>query len=480
MTVLLPQNLDMEQKLKAYPPIIKNFKQEDMFYILGLICSVPANNKEHMLNEYIPLSSTVLQKINHNYKPYIRYLIYRGIWDCDASYIKGKKCMGYKFSKKYEDAKLIPYKISNGRAERKAKKEKKNHLPAKYRHLANHFDGLEIDVAAAEKYVEEYTDFLKAYPQYKKKKVTIRCKDGSTYPKTVEKMILPKHFYGCTLLNIHSFADKDFSLTVDETGNRLHTPLTNLKKELRNFITYKGKTLVSIDIKNSQPFMALKLLDPNFYLRKGKNSKLCQTHFANSTQIQASIQGLNNNHFIMLVKSLSDPLNTDVSMFIVLVTSGTFYEYFMEKVQEHLGESITREVAKDTMFRVLFTANGFYNHPEAKYKRIFAKEFPNVYRLFESIKKGNKPLLAVLLQNIESKLILDVICARIRKENPHIPLYTIHDSITTTVENEVYVKAVIEEEVQKHVGYKPKLMPEYWKPENAYKSLYKKLEKVAA
>ena len=39
---------------------------------------------------------------------------------------------------------------------------------------------------------------------------------------------------------VSRFAEKDFYFHKDETGNRLHTNLTNLPKGLRKFITYDG------------------------------------------------------------------------------------------------------------------------------------------------------------------------------------------------------------------------------------------------
>lgn len=60
-------------------------------------------------------------------------------------------------------------------------------------------------------------------------------------------------------------AEHDYRYTVDDTGNRLHTNLTNLPAEVRNFITYAGRPLVSIDIRNSQPYMSLALFERKFW-----------------------------------------------------------------------------------------------------------------------------------------------------------------------------------------------------------------------
>lgn len=49
---------------------------------------------------------------------------------------------------------------------------------------------------------------------------------------------------------------------VDTTTGRFHSPLVRLKKELWPTVTYGGKRLVSVDIKNSQPELMLGLLNP--------------------------------------------------------------------------------------------------------------------------------------------------------------------------------------------------------------------------
>ncbi|RCR67503.1 hypothetical protein [Larkinella punicea] len=78
-----------------------------------------------------------------------------------------------------------------------------------------------------------------------------------------------------------------------------------------------------------------------------------------------------------------------------------------------------------------------------KRKEIFRDLFPNVMRLFELIKSQQHRTLALLLQNIESEIFLNRIARRIAQERPDLPIFTIHDSIVTTVGNETYVKMIM-------------------------------------
>ena len=71
-----------------------------------------------------------------------------------------------------------------------------------------------------------------------------------------------------------------------------------------------------------------------------------------------------------------------------------------------------------------------------------------------------------MLQTIESKLFLDRIARRIAKERPELPIFTIHDSITTTVGNESYVERIMEEETIKAIGVRPSIDISLWSQSN--------------
>ncbi|MBM3401068.1 MAG: hypothetical protein FJY21_01915 [Bacteroidetes bacterium] len=96
------------------------------------------------------------------------------------------------------------------------------------------------------------------------------------------------------------------------------------------------------------------------------------------------------------------------------------------------------------------------------YKRDLKLNFPEVYEVFRLIKVKDHTLLARLSQRIESTIMIQYAAKRIAEEKPDLPIFTIHDSIATTVGNEDYVASVIKEEVLKLTGLKVKLGKEYW------------------
>jgi hypothetical protein len=89
--------------------------------------------------------------------------------------------------------------------------------------------------------------------------------------------------------------------------------------------------------------------------------------------------------------------------------------------------------------------------------------FPNVMRVFDVIKADDHSRLACELQRLEASVILDEATKQIAKIVPEIPLYTIHDSIVTTVGNEQLVTEIMSESFFKRIGYPPMLQADYWR-----------------
>jgi hypothetical protein len=109
---------------------------------------------------------------------------------------------------------------------------------------------------------------------------------------------------------------------------------------------------------------------------------------------------------------------------------------------------------------------------------MFKEMFPYVYEVFRQIKSKDKSLLPRLLQSIESYLMINVIAKRISIEYPDAPIFTIHDSISTTAEYVDIVEAIMTEELTKAIGHTPKLEPEVWCKSNMVKHLETLKEKA--
>jgi hypothetical protein len=67
--------------------------------------------------------------------------------------------------------------------------------------------------------------------------------------------------------------------------------------------------------------------------------------------------------------------------------------------------------------------------------------------------------------------MIDVIAKRISVEYPDAPIFTIHDSISTTEEYVDVVEDIMKEELSKAIGHAPKLAREDWCKSNMVKHL---------
>lgn len=67
--------------------------------------------------------------------------------------------------------------------------------------------------------------------------------------------------------------------------------------------------------------------------------------------------------------------------------------------------------------------------------------------------------------------MINVIANRISVEYPDTPIFTIHDSISTTEEYVDVVEAIMKEELSKAIGHPPKLSREEWCKSNMVKYL---------
>ncbi len=242
---------------------------------------------------------------------------------------------------------------------------------------------------------------------------------------------------------------KRYFCTIDDTSRRFHSNVTNMSKDLRPFLRVNGQPLVNIDIKNSQPYLSTLLL----------------------THPEKVVGFVIDDKLDRLLKTIKIPKSRDIAHYIDLVTSGGIYEYLMAEFSKK-GLIMDRKETKKQVLRILFARN---REPKDEInlqaRSIFMKIFPNVHQVFFRIRgpmrekkylnSHNKCVtfrrFAILLQRIESKLVLDVIMKRVYKELPGVFVLTIHDSILTVNDREVVdsIFKIMEEELEKFVGFTP-------------------------
>lgn len=468
LKLYVPENFDIDELLRKYPPDFDYKKKEYFIYLVHLVINTPTKQKKELLEEeyYVYLNSRLLERKCKNYNHCLKWLVDVGVLETDNWYIKGEKSKGYCFTKEYQ---TLPKPVAiRQRTLIKAilKKHDVGGTPKyidktidDYPYLKKWYNkGLTIDGEKAREYIEnlrriEYTalysdrEIIKKAKKYKKKL-------SDYIPTIVEKR------YVSRLLVVEKIESGNYTPSIDTSAGRLHSPLTQLKSELRQFLSYNGKKLIAIDVKNSQPYLSTILLNEEKISEHGVLNLvgLYNNNYSNPDNIYSIM-------FAVFVNNNKTSEKTRI--FKDLVASGQFYEQFAQLlldngVIEDNGAEENRKKAKEIMFTSMFVANNQAMHIEAV--KIFKKTFPEVYDVFYQIKKskGEHRALALVLQNLEAQFVLERACRIISEFNPNVPLFTVHDSIVTTPEYVPIIRLVLKNVLTEAVGIKPTLKTEEW------------------
>jgi hypothetical protein len=231
----------------------------------------------------------------------------------------------------------------------------------------------------------------------------------------------------------------------DAFGERIHTPFTNLFKELRLFIRIVGvdDELVTLDLSNSQPYFSSIAIHPNVIREVIPEFSPC----------------------IPLLSHL--PQKEDFINYSSLCARGELYLYWGRLRGFSGDDKSVRESGKSEMFTLLFRSN---REPKKQIVKdavdLFKEHFPSVHAAFREIKNLNeKPLpfisslksfrnkrgkialyyknLSCMMQRIESRIILDRVAPELIKAGI-TPFVTVHDSFMLPVKYQEQAKEIIE------------------------------------
>jgi hypothetical protein len=447
----IPSSIDLEGYLEKYPPTFVARPKIDYFYSIIEHLSSGMDEQDLDANAgFINMNAEKMQKFNHNYKLYIEHLLKHRFIRTDMKYIPGSKSKAYllndyeKHQSKVARIPVTDFVIKKKkRAELQIDQKNNQKTEKRHSHMTKWFNSkLQIDVDSSIKMIEEI------YPEQTGGIRGTRKGKPSDWAKRYK-----------AIYAINKFANQEFYYSVDDNVGRFHSNLTNIKRELRNFITYDGQKLVNIDIKNSQPLFSTLLLHKSFY----QNQTLLLNFYTFPTFLlllipPISIPPINlstNTTIIMLVESLKKLTDKGFGEYENYVNSGEFYKKLADAIYPSMP--FDKQSMKTMIFTILFSNNRFIGQPGAEPKKDFRDAFPNVYELFKLIKVKNHRALAHLLQRIESKIMIEAVASRIAKERPNLPFFTIHDSVLTIEGEEAYLAYIIEEEVLKYTNLKVQL-----------------------
>ena len=481
MKASLPENIDLNKHIADYPPedygIVK-FDQDHAHYLLDLVTTIPARNQkvaDSMIDGYTPMYSKALQSVVHDYRQYLDYFITTDVLESDNIYRVGLssdgkgKSKGYRYAAKHSEVSVRTVGFSEKFCEKLSRDRRKrfNKLRKDYVCLTKWLwpeCGLRIDVFEAQRFLSHKRDVQLANPD---------LQDTKTHPiYGFEIKKKPEVQFMFAMSNVERLASGDIDCTVDQTVGRMHTVLTNMKSDLRNLITYKGAPLVSIDIKNSQPYISTILVK----LNNSKRGRDPLFHLKHHLKQQTPPTQPNNPLMLENIKEMSE--NEDFKIFIKLVkgvpeegesNEEDLYTYMQKEGAKRGLQFENRSQVKKVMFEVLFSRN----RRNTQSKKLFNELFPSVSLVFKSLKEEDHTLLPRLLQTIESFVILHLIAKKIAKRFPNAPIFTIHDSIVTTKEYGDKIEKIMYDELTKIIGISPMLKVDHWSPGNLDWDRYK-------
>lgn len=276
----------------------------------------------------------------------------------------------------------------------------------------------------------------------------------------------------------------------DGRDDRFHSLFTQLPRDLKSFVRYKGQQLVEADIKSSQPLMFAilleKILNHYYELQDSSiqvteirlNNRIRKTlieyinnidmDYYNNKKYVIDIDQISYNITIILLKTLKTLDFAEIKDFISLVKSGSIYEDLADYL---LSEGViwkegnkyfarlynkAKNIQKDSAFETLrdgakkILLNALYS-PKGKGSIKVINKVKDYYSLIFQIADAFKAKcyedFSLILQRMEAKCVLDHCAKNIAMDFPDMPLITRHDSISTTEQ----FGDILYDEFQKHI-----------------------------
>lgn len=403
-------------------------------YFVNLPIYIRSLKKEKYSSGWVPICSDLVKSINQ-YNKYFNFLTQNGFLEVDNRYSKELHfCKKYRLGEKYKKqvSKCRELKVNNIFYNKRLEsvENRKKVAQKSTEHLTKWLDKsylFEINVEFAEKYIKETYEINQIEERNSRQIVIDKIKNDEM---------------------VYSREGKD---------KRLHSTLTSLPSDLRQFIRFDNSPLVSVDISSSQPFILGAMIH-----------KLI--HGGNLIQFTQS----NNNYSSSIMFNPKD--KRGLEKYVNKVLSGEFYsslgDFFYKEgvlfsnVNDHyfIGTetkelfSDRRNAAKQAVMRILYSSRD--NREQIVLK--FEKEYPEVYKILKQLKTSNKSDFPILMQNIEAEFILDYCTKYIAEKYPEMPLFTIHDSIVSTEENIQILEEEFHSHLKNYFTIFPRLKKEYW------------------
>jgi hypothetical protein len=468
--VYLPDNFDADKILadEHFSSAIKNNMKARMYYILDTIYHMRFNTKWsdcYEKNGGYPLHSDILNEIlGKKYVEAFDILIKNGVLERTSAYKVGEHSKLVSFTYEYSNVEFIissinsilsPTIFKKVKAQKAKEQKNNNNELKKIKHITKWFETglLSTNWKDANAYLSTYRqEMLYFIPK--------------VLPKNKTKDEIESRINYRTNNLLEAFTKlkaKNYMLNMTGQDHRLHSIITSIKKEARTLLTYDGKPLVSIDLKASQPFLLTYICKPEYWQNSINLDMPELAPIMRGTKFQKAVNDIHMSGNFPVNHTSKELQSSNFSSFI---WENDFYQHLVDLADREKVADIfpNRSKVKKKMMMILYD-DGYYKDNEPSFK-LFQKWFPKeagMIILFKKLSRKAKSkrtdgilnYLPILLQRLESRLILHQITKAIAKEIPNAPLFPVHDCILTTSENADRVKSIMTRELEFITGTKP-------------------------
>ena len=261
---------------------------------------------------------------------------------------------------------------------------------------------------------------------------------------------------------IDRYLDGDFRITSVDDNKRIYSIATSTPRLLKPFLNIR----YSLDIHNSHPLLFNSILMDYYKIPTSLMNKVYPIY---EQLYMSNVESHDVRRFLckVLIKNNISKIGindipTDVLYYMYLTSMGLFWNVAIPNdIIEEKG--LLRSDIKVLMFREVFyskklTARG------KEYAKIFAKEFPNVYKVVRESKKDNRTKLANDMMKIESELFGKILSELYAKK---FKVISIHDAIVVldVKQNEKCTEEIVKEvmtDVYRKYGLHPNISVDYY------------------
>lgn len=287
-----------------------------------------------------------------------------------------------------------------------------------------------------------------------------------------------KHYYEYIL---EEYNNSKFTIKVPNLqDNRIYHILTSTPRNLKYFLNIK----YTVDIHNSHPLLFSKFLMDKYNIplsyRKYLLSSLLEINpYINVYNVRKKLYNTLKENNIDYLEILEIPL--DVLRYLYLVCSGEFWNVVIPTLEEENTTNtynIIRQDVKVIMFAQVFYGKNLTSRGK-KYAKSFAQQFPNVYSVVLSFKRGleksKRTVLTHKLMALESQLFRESLKRLFEKG---YKVVSIHDAIVVlnVAENENLTPEIVKQnlnEVYSEIGLLPDCSVDFYGEEEMQKFMEK-------